>query len=92
MNLIANLIACGVLVLVVVGLFIYHHWLENHEDHYIHLHSDSHDSSIVTSQTVMHKRIASVEKIKNGLLIATILYALAIAGMAVYNAWNNAGT
>lgn len=79
-------------MLVVVGLFIYHHWLENHEDHYIHLHSDSHDSDIVSTQTVMQKRIASVEKIKNGLLIATILYALAIAGMAIYNAWNSPGT
>ena len=92
MNLTVHLIVCAVLVVVVVCLFIYHRWLENHEDHYIHLHSDSHDANIVSTQSVMHKRIASVDKIKNGLLIAVILYALAIAGMAVYNAWNNAGT
>jgi uncharacterized membrane protein len=92
MNLTIHLIICSVLVLVVVALFIYHHWLENHEDHYIHLHGDSHDTSIISSQTVMEKRIASLDKLKNGLLIAVILYALAIAGMAIYNAWNTAGT
>ena len=91
-SLIINVIVCLALVLVVVALFIYHHWLENHEDHYIHLHTDSHDSTIITGQTTMSKRIASLDKLKNGLLIAVILYALAIAGMAIYNAWNSAGT
>jgi uncharacterized membrane protein len=91
MNMTVHLIICSVLVLVVVALFIYHHWLENHEDHYIHLHTDSHDSNIITSQTVMEKRIAALDKVKNGLLIAVIVYALAIAGMAIFNAWNTAG-
>lgn len=92
MNLIIHVIVCLALVLVVVALFIYHHYLENHEDHYIHLHGDSHDTNIISSQTVMQKRIASIDKVKNGLLIAVILYALAIAGMAIFNAWNAAGT
>ena len=92
MNLTIHLIVCGVLVLIVVALFLYHRWLENHGDHYIHLHSDSHDASIVNAQQVMGKRIATLDKLKNGLLIAVILYALAIAGMAIYNAWNSAGS
>jgi uncharacterized membrane protein len=92
MNLTIHLIVCSVLVVIVVALFLYHRWLENHEDHYIHLHNDSHDASIVNAQQVMDKRIASINKIKNGLLIAVILYALAIAGMAIYNAWNSAGS
>ena len=91
MSLTPHLIVCSALVLVVVALFIYHHWLENHEDHYIHLHGDSHDSNIISTQSVMEKRIATLDKLKNGLLIAVILYALAIAGMAIYNAWNTAG-
>jgi hypothetical protein len=45
----------------------------------------------VNAQTMMHKRMASIDRVKNGLLIAVILYALAIAGMAIYNAWNNPG-
>ncbi|MBV8073702.1 MAG: hypothetical protein JO270_27665 [Acidobacteriaceae bacterium] len=92
MNLTIHLIVCAVLVLVVVGLFLYHRWLENHGDPYIHLHNDQHDTSVVTSQTAMGKRIESIDKIKNGLLIAVILYALAIAGMAIYNAWNSPGS
>ena len=92
MNLIVNLSLCGVLVLVVVALYLYHRWLENHQDHYIHLHDDSHDTSIIASQTTMGKRIEMVEKLKNGLLIAVIVYAVAIAAMAIYSAWNNQGT
>lgn len=92
MNLIVNLILCGVLVLVVVALYLYHRWLENHQDHYIHLHNDAHDASIISSQATMAKRIEMVEKLKNGLLIAVIVYAVAIAAMAIYSAWNNPGT
>ncbi len=92
MNLTLNLILCGALVLVVVALYLYHRWLENHQDHYIHLHNDSHDASIIDSQTTMAKRIEMVEKLKNGLLIAVIVYAVAIAAMAIYTAWNTQGT
>jgi hypothetical protein len=92
MNLTIHLIVCSVLVVIDVALWVYHHWLENHEDHYIHLHSDSHDANIITTQATMQKRIGQVQKIKNGLLVAVILYALAIAGMAIYNAWTNPGS
>jgi len=87
MNLMYNVAALTILVLAVVGLYVYRRWLENHEDHYIHLHNDSHDSSIITSQTSMAKRLQMVDKLKNGLLAAVILYALAIAAMAVYAGW-----
>ncbi|MBV8552397.1 MAG: hypothetical protein JOY54_13925 [Acidobacteriaceae bacterium] len=91
-TLIVNLIVCGVLVLVVIALFLYHRWLENHDDPYIHLHNDAHDSTIVSSQTTLGKRLDAVDKVKNGLLIAVIVYALAIAAIAIYNAWNTSGT
>lgn len=92
MNLTLHLIVWGCLVLIVVALFLYHRWLENHDDHYIHLHEDAHDSSIVTGQTTMAKRIDALDKVKNGLLVAVIVYALAIAGIAIYSAWNNPGS
>ncbi len=91
MNLILHLIVWGILVLIVIALFLYHRWLENHEDHYVHLHGDAHDSSIITSQTVIAKRLDAIDKLKNGLLVAVILYALAIVAIAVYVAWNNPG-
>ena len=87
-----NLSVCGFLALVVIALFLYRRWLENHDDPYIHLHDDSHDSTIVTTQSSMAKRLDVVDKLKNGLLIAVILYALAIAAFAIYSAWNNPGS
>lgn len=92
MNLTFHLILCGVLAIIVAALFLYHRWLQNQDDPYIHLHNDPHDSSIISTQTTMAKRLEMVEKVKNGLLVAVILYALAIAGMAVYVAWNSAGS
>lgn len=92
MNLILNVILCCILILITVAMFLYKRWLENHDDPYIHLHDDSHDSTIVTTQTSLAKRLDAVDKVKNGLVIAVILYALAIAGMAIYTAWNNPGT
>ena len=92
MNLLIHAIVCGILVLVVIALFLYHRWLENHEDHYIHLHGDSHDSNIITGQATMTKRLGAVDRVKNGLLAAVILYAITIAGIAIYVAWNNPGS
>jgi uncharacterized membrane protein len=88
MNVIPHLVAWGILAIVVIALFLYHRWLENHEDHYIHLHADGHDTAIVGSQTTVAKRIAAVDKLKNALLVALIVYALAIIGLATYAAWN----
>jgi hypothetical protein len=87
-----NLSVCGFLALVVIALFLYRRWLENRQDHYIHLHGDSHDSAIVSSQDSMCKLCDTVDKLKNGLLVAVILYALAIAAFAIYSAWNNPGS
>jgi hypothetical protein len=89
--MILHLTVCGVLIAIVVALFLYQRWLENHSDHYIHLHSDSHDSSVVSTQTSQAKRLDIVAKIKNGLIVAVILYLLAIGGIAAYTAWNNPG-
>jgi len=83
---------CGFLALVVVALFVYRRWLENHDDPYIHLHNDAHDSSIITAQSAAAKRLDMVDKVKNGLLVAVIVYAAAIVAMAGYLAWNSPGT
>jgi hypothetical protein len=91
MNVIPHIIAWGVLALIVIALFLYHRWLENHEDHYIHLHADSHDQAIISHQATLARRISVVDKVKNGLLVAVIVYALAIAAIAIYSAWNAPG-
>ncbi len=91
MNLTYHLILCGVLLLATVGMFLYRRWLENHGDNYIHLRDDSHDMTIINSQTAMCKRCETVDKIKNAMMAATILYVIVIAGYASYEAWNRAG-
>jgi hypothetical protein len=91
MNFTFHLLLCGLLLMITVGLYLYRRWLENHGDHYIHLHNDSHDSAIINAQASMCKRCEVVDKIKYSTLTATIIYALAIAGMATYQAWNRAG-
>lgn len=92
MNLTFHLSLWGILVLAVIALFIYRRWLENHDDPYIHLHNDSHDSTIITSQNAAAKRLDTIDKLKNGLLIAVIVYAFAILGIVGYIAWNTPGT
>jgi hypothetical protein len=87
MNFTYHLVALIILVAAVCGLYLYRRWLENHDDHYIHLHNDAHDTSIISSQTNMAKRLDAVDKLKNAGLAAVILYGLAIAAMAAYVGW-----
>ena len=87
MNFMLHISLFIVLAVILVGVYIYRHWLENHDDHYIHLHNDSHDQSIISTQTVMGRKLDALEKIKNALWVAVIVYGLAIAAMGVYWAW-----
>jgi hypothetical protein len=92
MNFMLHISLFGVLATGLVVVYIYRHWLENHEDHYIHLHNDSHDEGVITSQTSIGRRMEIIDKVKNGLMAATIAYGLAIAAMGIYWAWTASGT
>jgi len=87
MNLMFHAVTLLILVCPVCGLYLYRRWLENHDDPYIHLHNDAHDTSIINTQTNMAKRLDLVDKLKNTGVAAVILYALFIAGMAAYIGW-----
>lgn len=87
MNFMIHFSLFGVLAIAVVAVYMYRHYLENHEDHYIHLHNDSHDQTIISGQSTIGRRMEMIDKVKNALLAATIAYALAIAAMGVYWAW-----
>lgn len=87
MNFMFHIVTLLILICAVCGLYLYRRWLENHDDHYIHLHNDAHDTSIINTQTNMAKRLDMVDKLKNAGLAAVILYGLAIAGMAAYIGW-----
>ena len=88
MNFMYHIVALVVLIAAVSGLYLYRRWLENHDDHYIHLHNDAHDASIISTQTTMAKRLDMIDKLKNAGILAVVLYGLFIAAMAVYVGWN----
>ncbi len=92
MNLIFHASLCGGLIVLAVAVSLYRRWLENHCDNYLHLHNDAHDATITSAQTAVGKRLEMLGKLRTGLIVAVILYALAIAAFAVYTAWNNTGT
>jgi len=87
MNFTFHIVALIILLAAVCGLYLYRRWLENHDDHYIHLHNDAHDASIINTQASMAKRLELVDKLKNAGLAAVILYGVAIAAMAFYVGW-----
>lgn len=89
MNLTINLVICGVLALIAVGVSLYHKYLEDHCDHYIHLHNDSHDATVVDTQAAACRRIEMMDKLRKGLFAAVIVYAVAIGAFAAYMAWNS---
>ncbi len=90
-HLILNMSLCGVLIVVAVGVSLYRRWLENHCDSFLHLHNDSHDTTLVTTQATMCKRLETLTKLKTAVIVAVIVYAVAIAAFAIYIAWNNQG-
>jgi hypothetical protein len=91
MNLTLNIIACGLLLCCAVGVSVYRNWLEEHCDHYIHLHNDTHDAAVVNAQSAICRRLEMMDKLKTSLIVATIVYALVIVGIASYNAWTTSG-
>ncbi|MBV9266464.1 MAG: hypothetical protein JO061_09880 [Acidobacteriaceae bacterium] len=91
MNLTLNIILWVILLAITVGVSLYRRWLENHCDHYIHLHNDSHDAAVVSSQSAVCRKLDLLEKLRIALIVAVVVYALAIAGIASYNAWNTSG-
>ena len=90
-SLIINLIVWGILLIVTIVLWLYRRYLETREDHYIHLHGDERDSKVLQSQSAVGKRVETIAKTKNILLIVVILYGLVIAAFEIYRAWNNTG-
>ncbi len=91
MNLALNLVLLGVLVALAVAAGIYRKWMEDHCDNYLHLHSDTHDSALVSAQSNICKKLEVLDKVRTALIVAVIVYAVAIAGFATYNAWIRSG-
>jgi len=91
MNLVLHLSILGVLIVGAVAVGLYRKYLEDHCDNYLHLHNDSHDATLVTTQSAICKRLEVMAKIRTALIVAVIVYGVAIAAMAIYTAWNTQG-
>jgi len=79
----------AVLILAVLAMFMYRRRIEDHDDHNIHLHNTAGDSQIIHLQEDMAKRLETVEKAIRYLIIAAVVYGLAIAAYASYSAWTS---
>jgi hypothetical protein len=87
MDLTLHLILCGVLLLATIGVVVYRKWLEDHCDHYIHLHNDSHDSAVISTQQDMAKRVEMLGKLRASMIAALVVYLIAIVAFLTYSAW-----
>ncbi len=87
MNFMLHLILCGVLLAITICVALYRKYLENHCDHYIHLHNDSHDAAVVSTQQDLCKRLEMMGRLQTYLIAAVIAYAVIIAAAATYSAW-----
>jgi len=88
MNYVLHISLCGFLIVLAVAVWLYRKWLEDHCDTLLHLHNDSHDSSLVSMQGSMCKRLEGLGKVRTALVVAAVVYALAIGAMAIFGAWN----
>ena len=88
MNLILHLTICGVLVCFLIASFLYRKFIDDHDDHNIHLSDTSSDARIITSQVEHGKRIEVLGRLNKYLSIVVILYLLAIGVMAAYTGWS----
>jgi hypothetical protein len=90
MNLPLHLTICGVLVFFLIASFLYRKFIDDHDDHNIHLANTSTNTHIIDTQVSHAKRIDFLDKLNRYLSIVVILYLLAIGIMAGYNAWLSA--
>lgn len=85
--MVVHLILLGVLALAVGVMFMYRRYIEDHDDHNIHLHNTASDSQIIHMQEDMAKRLEMVEKAIRYLTIVVVVYGLAVAAYASYTEW-----
>jgi len=87
MNVILHLAVCGALVCLLIASFLYRKFIDDHDDHNIHLTNSSSDVRTLTTQVEHAKRIEILDKLNKYLSVVVILYLIAIGMMAAYVGW-----
>jgi hypothetical protein len=87
MNTNLHLAIVGILVLCLIVSYLYRKFIDEHDDHNIHLSGSSTDVRTINMQVEHGKRIEMLGKLNLYLTIVVILYLLAIVGMLGYASW-----
>lgn len=92
MNVTLHLAICGVLLVFLIASFLYRKFIDDHDDHNIHLTNSSTDVRIMTTQAAHTKRIEMLDTLNKYLGIVVVLYLIAIGLMAAYTGWTASQT
>ncbi len=92
MNLVVHVAVLTLLAVVLFAVWMYRKWLDDHEDHNIHLRNTASDTNTIVVQENINKRLEMLEKTIRYLTIIVIVYAVVVAGVAIYNGWNSSGS
>ena len=87
MNLNLHLALCGFLVLILVASFLYRKFIDDHDDHNIHLHNNNSDINVINTQVSNARRLELLDKLNKYLSIAVVVYLIIIGVMAAYSSW-----
>jgi hypothetical protein len=74
----------GALTITMLGLVFYRRLVASHEDDSLHL-----EGNIEGIQAALAHRLESIDRWGKTLTVAVMVYALALAGVYLYQVWNN---
>ena len=75
MHLILNLAICGILLLILVASFLYRKFIDDHDDHNIHLSGTTSDVRVISTQVEHARRIEMLDKVNKVLMVVVIVYS-----------------
>ena len=88
MNLTLHLAICGILLLILVASFLYRKFIDDHDDHNIHLSGNTSDVRVINTQVEHAKRIEMLDKLNKALLVVVVAYLIVIGVLAAYTSWS----
>jgi flagellar biogenesis protein FliO len=88
MNLTLHLAICGILLLILVASFLYRKFIDDHDDHNIHLSGNTTDVRVINTQVEHAKRIEMLDKLNKVLLVVVVAYLIVIGVLAAYISWS----
>lgn len=88
MNMTVHLSLVALLAVALLAVWMYRKWLDDHEDHNIHLHNTASDTNTIVTQQTINKKLEVLERAIHYLTIVVIAYGLIVVGLAIYNAWS----